>query len=504
MKKEQSRSKFILMLAIFITIVNLLIYNDIASYWDGGEAALLSVVQTNSPEGTSIAPMPYQLLKLIYGKTPLSASIFLRLPATFAVLMTLGGLYFLGRRIFSEPAARMATLVAACSFLLLSFGKLVGVDAWLIAAQTFQILGLIYYLKQPQMEWSFRSNLPFFLGCYLAPMPMFLWTGTILLFYGIFHKNGKNILNPIFSIPVIITVIIVIVSGGLNWETPGLLMAWPTGKISNFLTYNFLAYLPWLAFLPAAFWDVFKKLRKREELAIVYVGWLLGALVCGTGILQMVLALMIGRHVLFYFQKNYPYRSLVRSLVVLHFILSFFGLFAFIMLAGYNQFGAAGYRAAISVAIAYWGGSLVSVTAIFSDQQRRLTGSLTVAAMIGFLMFWLNGMPLLESRRGWHRVMVEKAIKYRSPDTQRLMFFMEDPSHFRSSTEIYSQQAEMKIEGLSKEKIATTKHNTSDLVVLPKSSFLRINPPPIILRDSVNMYPGVFEEPVKYYIGKWR
>jgi len=491
------------MLAIFIMIVNLLVYNDIASFWDSGEAALLAVVQAGPPEDAAIAPLPYQLLNQIYGQAPLS-SIFLRLPAGIAVLMTLGGLYFLGRRIFGEQAARMAALVGACSFLLLFFGKLVGVDAWLIAAQVFQILGLIYYLKQPQLEWSFRSNLAFFLGCYLAPIPMFLWTGTILLFYGIFHKNGKNILNPIFSIPVVLTVIIVIVSGGLNWETPGLLMAWPTGKITNFLTYNFLAYLPWLAFLPAAFWDVFKKLRKREELAIIYVGWLLGALVAGTGVLQIVLALMIGRHVLFYFQKNYPYRSLVRSLVVSHFILSFFGLFTFIMLAGYNQFGSAGFRAAISVAIAYWGGSLVSVTAIFSDQQRRLTGSLTVAAMVGFLMFCLNVMPLLESRRGWHRVMVEKAIKYRSPDTQQLIFFMEDPSHYRPSTAIYSQVAKIKTKRLAKEKISTTKRNTSDLVILPKASFLKITPPPIILRDSVNMYPGVFEEPVKYYIGKWR
>ena len=193
-----------------------------------------------------------------------------------------------------------------------------------------------------------------------------------------------------------------------------------------------------MAFLPAALWDVFKKLKNQEELATVYVGWLLGALICGTGVLQIILALMIGRHVLFYFQKNYPYRSIVRSLVVTHFILSFFGLFAFIMLAGYNQFGSTGFRAAIAVAIAYWGGSLVSVTAVFSEQQGRLTGSLTVAAMVGFLMFWLNAMPLLESRRGWHKIMVEKAIAYRSPDTKQLTFFSLEQNHFRSGTGIYT------------------------------------------------------------------
>ena len=503
MEKKQSRSRFIIILAIFITVVNLLIYNDIASFWELGEVNLLSVIQSESIEGGSIAPLPNKLLDLIYGQTPLS-SIFLRMPATLAMILTLGGLYFLGRRIFGEPAARMATLVGACSFLLLFFGKVVGVDAWLIAAQTFQILGLIYYLKQPQIEWSFRSNLPFFLGCYFAPIPMFLWTGAILLFYGIFHKNGKNILKPIFFIPVVLTVIIVILSGGLNWETPGLLMAWPDGGVGHFLIHNVLAYLPWLAFLPAALWDVLKKLRKREELAIIYCGWLLGALVAGTGVLQIVLALMIGRHVLFYFQKNYPYRSMVRSLVVTHFIFSFFGLFAFIMLAGYNQFGGSGYRAAIAVAIAYWGGSLVSVTAIFSEKQGRLVGSLAVAAMVGFLMFWLNGMPLLESRRGWNKIMVEKAIKYRSPDTQELLFFMENPNDLPTGTNIYSQVTNIKTQGLSLEKISTRKRNTNDLVVLPKTSFLKINPTPIILRDSINRYDGVFAEPVKYYIGKWR
>lgn len=503
MEKKQSRSRFIIILAIFIVIVNLLIYNDIASFWDAGEVDLLSVVLQDSAEGTTIAPLPARLIHLIYEQTP-SASILLRLPASFAILLTLGGLYFLGRRIFSEPAARMATLVAACSFLLLFFGKLVGVDAWLIAAQTFQILGLIYYLKQPQKEWSLGSNLAFFLGCYFAPVPMFLWTGTILLFYGIFHKNGKNILKPIFSIPVLLTVIMVILSGGLNWETPGLLMAWPDGGVGHFLIHNLLAYLPWLAFLPAAMWDVLKKLRRREELATIYFGWLLGALICGTGVLQIVLALMIGRHVLFYFQKNYPYRSTVRSLVVTHFVLSFFGLFAFIMLAGYNQFGAAGYRAAIAMAIAYWGGSLVSVTAIFSERQARLTGSLTVAAMVGFLMFWLNGMPLLESRRGGHKIMVEKAKMYRSPDTKQLNFFTEDPSHFRSGTNIYTQAVGIKTQKLGVEQLSSIKRNTSDLVVLPKNNYFKIDPPPIILRDSINIYPSIFDEPVMYYIGKWR
>ena len=277
MEKKQSRSQFIIILAVFITIVNLLIYNDIASFWDRGEVGLMSVLQRDVPAESNLAPLPFQLLSQIYGQISLS-TLFLRLPAGFAILFTLSGLYFLGRRIFGEPAARMATLVAACSFLLLFFGKLVGVDAWLIAAQTFQVLGLIYYLKQPQMVMSFRANLPFFLGCYFAPISMFLWTGTILLFYGLFHKNGKNILKPIFSIPVLLIVIIVIISGGINWETPGLLMAWPTGNITNFITYNLLAYLPWLAFLPVALWDVFKKLKNQEELATVYVGWLLGCL----------------------------------------------------------------------------------------------------------------------------------------------------------------------------------------------------------------------------------
>ena len=213
---------------------------------------------------------------------------------------------------------------------------------------------------------------------------------------------------------------------------------------------------------------------------------------------------MIGRHVLFYFQKNYPYRATVRSLVVTHFVLAFFGLFAFIMFAGYNQFGAGGYRAAIAVAIAYWGGSLVSVTAIFSDRQGRLAGSLTVAAMVGFLMFWLNGMPLLESRRGAHRVMVEKAKGYRSPDTKKLVFFMADPNHSCAAMNVYTEAIGIKTQGLAVADMPLTKHNASDLVVLPKQNYMEMNPAPIILRDSVNIYPEILAQPVTYYIGKWR
>lgn len=501
-EKKQSIKRYFTIGAIFLTIVNLLIYNDVASFWPV-ENQLLIHVAADEEQSTDIAPLPAPIIEMLQGSFPLHALI-LRLPAGLAVLLTLGGLYFLGRKIFGEPAARMATLVSATSFLLLFLGKLAGVDAWLVAAQIFQMLGLIYYLKKPKLEWSVRSTIPFFLGCYLAPVPMFLWAGTLFICLGLGHKGGKHLLKPVFFGPLLVAIAITLFSGGLNWETPGLLLGWSETGVGRYLLYNLFALLPWLAFLPAALIDSFKKIRKKEELSTIYVSVLLAALVSGTAALQVILALMIGRHILFYFQKGYPYQTMVRALVVLHFILAFFGLFAFIMLAGYVHFGGAGYRAAITVAVAYWGGSLVSVTGIFSDNRSRVVGSLGVAAMIGFLMFWLNAFPLVESRRGWEKIMIDKAMPYRSPETKNILLIKNDVSNFGEKPSIYAKNNEVELKTISVNKINQINKNLDDLVLMPKMNFLKAADEPLILRDSVMIHEGIFDQGERYYIGKWR
>ena len=502
MDKKQSIKRYLTIGAIFLTVVNLLVYNDVASFWPVEKELLTTITATNEMP-TNIAPLPAPVLALLNDTFPLHALI-LRFPAALAILLILSGVYFLGRRIFGEPAARMTSLVGATSFLLLTLGKLAGVDAWLVAAQVFQVLGLIYYLKKPELEWSIRSNIPFFLGCYLAPIPMFLWTGTLCLLLGMGHKSGRNLLKPIFFGPLLVAVGITLFSGGLSWDTPGLFMAWPRIEIGEYILYNVLALLPWLAFLPAAIWDSIKKVRQREELSTIYISLFLAAIISGTATLQIVLALMIGRHILFYFQKGYPYQTIVRALVVIHFVLAFFGLFAFIMLAGYVQFGSLGYRAAITVAIAYWGGSLVSVTGIFSNNQGRVVGSLSVAAMIGFLMFWLNAFPLVENRRGWEKVMVEKASAFRSPDTKKILLIKEGDTEERHGPSVYAQAKGLELELILQKNIKQNKRKLNDLIVIPKSIYLQTTPPPIILRDSVMIHDHILDEGERYYLGKWK
>ena len=85
-----------------------------------------------------------------------------------------------------------------------------------------------------------------------------------------------------------------------------------------------------------------------------------------------------------------------------------------------------------------------------------------------------------------------------------MTIFLENENQFRKGTKIYTQAKNIKTQNYSLDQLTTSKRNISNLVVLPKSSYFKTNPPPIILRDSVNVYPSIFETPIKYYIGKWR
>lgn len=499
MKKEQRIAQYAMGMAVLVTIINLLIFNDVASYWSSIELPVL-VQSAGDILSSNLAPLPTRFIHFLDAQ-PNADSFLLRLPAGLAVILILGSLYFLGRRIFGEAAAKMATFVAACSWAILFFGKLVGADSWMVLAQVLQVLGTIYFIKQPKLEWAVLANTAFFIGLCILPWPMLLSGIGLGLFYFVFHPKGKNLLQLIYIVPMILSVLIVMISGGYQWMNSGLQMGWPNGRVLQFLGYNIIGLLPWLAFFIPALWDSFKKIKKREELSIIYLGWLLAAVLSGTGLLQIIMAIMIGRHVLFYFQKNYPYQAQVRGIVVTHFILAFFAMFGLIMLAGLH-FEGAGYRAALTVAIVYWGGSLVSVVSVFSKNSRNLIGSLGVASMLGFLMFWLNVFPLWESRRGWDKLMVENAVQYRSPDTDRLLFFGKEKLE-TPSLAYYAKMNKLKFESNTVENIPSVVTKSGDLVVLPKEKVLE-NKKLLIVRDSFVYFPDMFGVSEGYYVGKWR
>src|SRR5690606_40317093 len=100
-------------------------------------------------------------------------------------------------------------------------------------------------------------------------------------------------------------------------DNSGFLFHFGSKGTGVYLLANFLGILPWLAFLPAAFVDLFIKLKKREEMAIILSGFLVFSILSFGLVLQVALALLVAKQVENFFKPNYPFAGWVKSTAVL-------------------------------------------------------------------------------------------------------------------------------------------------------------------------------------------
>jgi len=237
---------------------------------------------------------------------------------------------------------------------------------------------------------------------------MLLWGLGLSIYFFLLHPNKTNTKNILLKGVLPMSLI-----GGVFYLTQGLgkndafVLAYGNISYWKYLLFSFLAVLPWMGFLIAALLDVFMKIKSREELAIISLGWLVFGLASMSLVVQFLFAYLIAKHVLNFLKKPYPYDGLVKSVTLFILLLSFIGV-TLMLIGGWQQLGAGGYQSALAVGALYWGFGFLGAMGLFLREKRFILGGLGMSVLLVTFAFWGKVYPLVEKFRELPRQLSEQ------------------------------------------------------------------------------------------------
>lgn len=443
--------KFFLFISAFIFVINLLIMNEYTTVVNDVESNFLLEVQALSGKGESIsntkALLPIWTNSLVYNSLGFN-KFGLRLPQVLVLLLTFIGFYFFGKKIFGLKTTAVTLLVMGSSFLPINLAKLATGDVWLFSAQLMSFIFLILFLKQPIGKWKWGVWIFVVLGAMIHPLSMFVWSLGMFGYLRIFHPKKDN-LKGLVLLPLLLVIYLPLYFFGyVSLEMPYFYMGIGSGQFKYYFVIALLGVLPWIGFLPAGLWDMFQKVRKKEEMAIINLGWILFAILSQGMVIIAAFSFIIAKSLLAFFQKNYPYRRWVKGGALLNMIFTFMILFS-ALLGGFLEFKGVGYRSVFGVSTLYWMSSMAAILGLFMVNNTLVTGGIAVGGLMATWLFWLQVNPLMDSQRdfpkqvyqimrteGIGRGNISKPIELYHQDT--------DSIFYQKNTQVYLQDLNVK------------------------------------------------------------
>ena len=476
--------------------------NDYLSVMDGAEAFFINVTQQYL-EGESMLGfellIPIDLLVENYRQVGFDLFL-LRLPNVLMFLLVILSFFGLGRKLFGARTMLLSILIVSSTFLIVPVTKFIGLDIWLLACQLIGFLSLILLLKKPSWKWRALFWICTLFAIRTNPNYAAFYSIGMWLFLMIFHPEGKNLRSPldillgILAIGFTFLVNTYLGSFQYDWFFEVLFI-----RPENYFYGNLIGILPWIGFLPAVFWDLFQKLKKKEEMAIILSGFLLFSILSFGLILQVVLALLIAKQIENYFKPNYPYSNLIKSFAVLSVIFSFF-VVAFFLMSGYDQFREIGFRSRMGVAGVYWAFGFFGIIGLIGKDRKMMVGGFSLSGMLGMLLFWAQIVPLLENYRNFPLKIVE-AIEEVSDKKDEPVFFYEPFFELPLRNQIYLRSKKINYSKLDKNQ---TVEDLNGLLVLSDSMFLKLDS---TFLENIGIIEitgrnGIFEEDQKVWVLK--
>lgn len=397
MENLSTRYKTFLGFILLTFIFNMWILNDVLELWNKVEIPLLERV------GAPFCDFPNTLDQVISVMLSLPMLIYkgayLFFEDTF-VCRLLGGLflmictyysYLFGSKIFSEERMRLSVLVLFSSYFMVNAAKVVNTDIWIGAIQMLVFILSILYLKKPTKRHEWMVHGTSFLAVLVAPFPNLIFVVGLHTYLRFMHPNGKTAfyLPTIAYLPIAIGIIWTIFNRGLIWS-----WAFPI----DYLIYTFLGMLLFLPFLLPALWSLIIRVKKREEFSILLFGGLLMGLLTLSLSVQFFFAILIAKQLQDFFKANYPYGNFAKVLSILLMVGGFL-VAIFYMVSNFQEYGAAGFRAAMVMSLVYWIPSLVMIVGMYGKKQNMVYGGIFTAGVLTTFTFWMYIVPLLFE--GW-------------------------------------------------------------------------------------------------------
>ena len=381
--KMQPKFRYFVWFVAALLLTNILVLGDLLTIWSPAETKMFLHLQ--NPWSWRFHEVLLGGLFQITGFEPL----VIRFGSVAAFLLALGGIFSLGRRLFSDRTLMLSLLVLASNLLMPNLAKVATGDLWLFAFLSVGSLSMILYLKKPSAQWRNLSWLTTGLAIWTDPLSGILWSQTLWIGLYFLHPEGKR-LSKLFLWAFIPLIGLQYVFG---WgET--FVIRW-NGR--DFL-YQLLAILPWIGLLAGGFSDLVFKIRKKEELSILLLCLLVAGIVSGTVMMQFAFALIIAKQLDLYMLRNYPHRNIVKTIAILHLIAVFLAAFLG-MMWGFGVLGGTGFRAGMAMGGFYWIASFVAVIGLYSPNHRMIMTGMTLAGLLFTTMTWLQLGPIVEGYR---------------------------------------------------------------------------------------------------------
>lgn len=318
----------------------------------------------------------------------------LRLPGLLFFAAGMGITYWLGRKFFGAGAVMLALMIMASSPLLSNSFKWATGDAWIWFLLIATSLGMLGFLKQPRWYWRLLVWGSWTAALAIQPLEALAGVMAIAVIWRFRHPKGKNLdgLYLWFIGPAVTAAV-------WWWRGSGLtgmdfLWSWTSGHVPGGYGLQILGVFPWVGFLAAGAVDLVRNRSKGEELTVLLSGLAIGALLSNTLFLQWAFALLAAKQLQRFFEPGYPNGNIVKTLTVLQ-------LVAWLLLGigglvyGYSQTGAQGFRAGMSLIMAFWIPGFFGVVGLFGKHHRLMTLGLAFGALLLTLAFWQNIHALL-------------------------------------------------------------------------------------------------------------
>ena len=390
-----ARYRYFGLLVLFFSLSSLLVANDYATLWPGGEAWLL----WKGLSGEAVFYFPTKLTALLArGDLWLFWS---RLPGLLLLLLAAWLFYRWSQPVFGQAVSALALLAMAASPVLMTSFKQATADNWAAVAQLLLWISMLRTLKTPTAFWRTMSYVFGALSALVAPWATIIFTAVFMLLLFWRHPQGGRLFQGNLLLPVVLLLGLVnqfVVLGNgyvlpMNWS--------PTvASYGVFLGISLLGMLPLAGFVLAGFRDLYFKVAKDEELSLILVFAMLAAALAQSTLLYFLLALLAAKQMQLYFLAAYPWRDWVRGVAVLHVVLVCLLLF-FLLVTGFIQLEGAGYRAVLGAGLPYWIFSFMGVVGLYAVRRDWAIGGTVLAGVAGMLFFWLQLYPSLEASRNW-------------------------------------------------------------------------------------------------------
>jgi 4-amino-4-deoxy-L-arabinose transferase-like glycosyltransferase len=377
----------------------------------------------------------------------------LRIPSVLSVLLTIGGLFFLGKKIWGKETALAAALVLATSFLLPQLGKIAFTDAGLLMFETYALLALLLYLRQPSWKWNLLLWLSVAGGLLVKGPPIAILIGGTWLLLALFHPERKRLIGthpwfwgPLAALPL----------AAWGWATyqkdGGLLLQFlwdwyvakrvagsvlgQTGWPGYHLLILLVSFIPWMTYLPGALARLVSGIgqKAREDLELgawLVFGWLFyeamaSKLPTYSLAAQPALAVLLARQLLTVDRPGYRWAVWDRATAVLFLFVSLALSMALLVFA-YQKLGMMeGMARTIPTAMLLWITSFMAVVGVYMNTPIRFQlahGAMAIGGVGTSFLLWLSVMPLVEkSPLKGTKAVVLAARAATSPQTAGLVY----------------------------------------------------------------------------------